>query len=202
MISPRLQMIFNILALAVTGLVGGMGYWTDLFGPEAARRIVAGLSLLGIIIASCNVVMSGRSSPEAGPFIKALALIAIGLAVLAPVSARAAATDPLASIKSFITADIAGALAAAQNAAPADSDGVACYTALASAQSILANAKLSLPPKLLTDTETLWLVHQQLATVKASPACAAVCGRLMTLAASFTAIPVNLNVCAFIQKLP
>ena len=109
---------------------------------------------------------------------------------------------PINWLKGFVTADIAGALALAQKASPVDTDGVSCYTDLAKAQAIIAATKFSFPPKLLTDSETLWLLHVQTAQLKASSACAAVCGRMANLVSSIGPLPIGIDVCAFTKYLP
>ena len=65
--NPNVSMWFNIAVSVTSGLAGAATLFTDLFGQGTAQKIVAGLSLAGIVVGAVNAGLHATSTAQPGP---------------------------------------------------------------------------------------------------------------------------------------
>jgi len=130
------------------------------------------------------------------------AVVSCNLATAAAGAPSRTAAGPFSPVLQWTTDDLNAAIKIANAATPPDTDGVTCFQSLlATVQLVQANGGLvHWPPTLIADYEKAWLIHAQLAALKASSACAVVCGRAATMLAVYGGT-VN-NFCIALAKLP
>ena len=65
--NPSISMWVNIGVSVISGLAGAATLFTDLFGQGPAQKIVAGLSLAGIVVGAVNAGLHATSTSQPGP---------------------------------------------------------------------------------------------------------------------------------------
>jgi hypothetical protein len=60
-------MWINIVASVLSGLTGAAALLTNIFGQGEGQKIIAAISLAGIIVGSVNAALHGTSTSAPGP---------------------------------------------------------------------------------------------------------------------------------------
>lgn len=68
--NPNVSMWVNIAVSIISGLAGAASLFTDMFGQGPAQKIVAGLSLAGIVVGAVNAGLHSVSTAQPGPLAK------------------------------------------------------------------------------------------------------------------------------------
>ena len=68
--NPNVSMWVNIGVTICSGLTGAAAVFADLFGEGPAKKIVAGISLAGIVIGAVNAGLHATSTSQPGPLAK------------------------------------------------------------------------------------------------------------------------------------
>ena len=67
MISNTVSMWVNIAGMVLSALAGATTQLTDIFGSGPAQKVVAGISLAGLVVTTINMALHAQSPASPGP---------------------------------------------------------------------------------------------------------------------------------------